>query len=40
MQGHHRTSIPSHLAEGIAAYATEHADTELVFTGPVHGLEI
>ena len=28
MQGHHRTSIPSHLAEGIAAYATEHADTE------------
>ena len=23
-----RTSIPSHLADGIAAYATEHADTE------------
>ena len=27
-QAHSRASIPSHLAEGIAAYATEHADTE------------
>jgi hypothetical protein len=27
-QAHRRISIPSHLAEGIAAYATEHAATE------------
>lgn len=27
-QAQRRTSIPSHLTEGIAAYATEHADTE------------
>ena len=27
-QAHRRSSIPSHLAEGIAAYATEHAATE------------
>lgn len=27
-QAHRRISIPSHLAEGITAYATEHAATE------------
>ena len=27
-QAHLRTSIPSHLSEGIIAYATEHAATE------------
>ena len=28
MQAHHWTLIPSHLAEGITVFATEHADTE------------
>ena len=27
-QTHRQTSMPSHLAEGITAYATEHATTE------------
>jgi len=27
-QAHRRTTIPSHLDEGISAYATEHADIE------------